>query len=196
MSLPQPSYSTVQFTLFNNETFSWDLRLFDTTIQSNFETSNQLAGVTRWIEGSANYNEFVRDNLSNPKIIDRIKILSQSNTITQKTLRIVRRDANGTECQYSVLPVANVDPKQYIGQIISVDFDKLILDANCYIPYLLEGVSRVTFVLFYRTIERVSLLKQLPVSPNDIFEVTVGNDAYTKFWLDQSRVGPKWDELS
>src|SRR3989304_3608533 len=149
-------YSTVKFDLANNTNSTRSINLFDTNTLADVRTID-IVGNNFSIQGTTNYNSFVRDTLVNPKKLDRIMIYASATADLIQPLIPTIIDATGNSCSEVRNPELTISSNQFQGLIAQIDFENFILNVNTYITYSILRQRTVSIVLYYKQYDRKKL---------------------------------------
>lgn len=131
--------------------------IFNSITVSNFATS----GSGFYITSTYNYNSLLQDVQNSPMLVRRIELIVQDISQFSQPLTILKRDANGNQCQFPRLPNVETSVNQIQSNIASLDFNKneLILDDNTLLSqYTFPANSLTRMLVFYKQIKRIEML--------------------------------------
>lgn len=140
-----PTLSDVTIDIFNSITIS------------NFATS----GSGFYIYSPYNYNSLLQDIQNNPMMLRRMELIVQNQSQFNQPFTILKRDANGNQCQFPRLPNTELSVNQFQPNIASLDFVKneFILDDNTlFSQYTFPANSLTRMLIFYKQIKRIEML--------------------------------------
>ena|SRR3990167_5924324 len=151
-------YNIVQFNLVNPTSAAVNINLFDTSVLANIPNSPSVSLGSIYITGSSNYNQFVRDNMVNPKKLDRIMIYAQNESNLFRPVLVNTEDATGNTCSDAYLPNITVSASQYQGKIGQLDFKDVVLDVSTTLNVTIPSHTTIKWVLFYKQYDKSDLL--------------------------------------
>jgi len=186
-------YSTVKFDLANNTNSTRSINLFDTNTLADVRTID-IVGNNFSIQGTTNYNSFVRDTLVNPKKLDRIMIYASATADLIQPLIPTIIDATGNSCSEVRNPELTISSNQFQGLIAQIDFENFILNVNTYITYSILRQRTVSIVLYYKQYDRKNLLSgNVTLNSLDV-KMVKDADTYTEGYLKKTRLTPNWEK--
>ena len=131
--------------------------IFNSITVSNFATS----GSGFYIYSPYNYNSLLQDVQNNPMMLRRMELIVQNQSQFNQPFTILKRDANGNQCQFPRLPNTDLSVNQFQSNIASLDFEKneFILDDNTlFSQYTFPANSLTRMLIFYKQIKRIEML--------------------------------------
>lgn len=153
-------WKVVEFTFNVTGSSNVTSDVFNPNTTSTFNTRAPALGGL-WITGGlANYNTFIRSLFSEPKMVRRISITSDTDSYLSAPFRLLTIDANGNSVTRPKLVGTFISPYQYQEQS-NVDFKpgELLLDNNNYISqYTFLGATSVKWTIYYVEMKRSSWL--------------------------------------
>lgn len=187
-------YNIVEFQLVNPTNTAIAVNLFDTSILADTPNSPTVATLQFYITGTANYNQFVRDNMVNPKKLDRLMIYAQSTSNLDIPILVNFEDATGNTCRETFLPSITVSPYQYKGGIGQLDFKDVVLDVETTISTTIPKRTTIKWVLFYKQYNLSNMLSA--ASQIKTICPQIPQQAYDeKTLMDTALVIPNWTSL-
>jgi len=158
-------------------------------VQQIDATGNQF-----YIDGSSDYNQFVRDNLISPKKLDRIMIYAEDNDNLLNAIGVNTESANGESCGETRLPNITVGANQFQGQIGQVDFEDYILDVTSSINYTIPAFTTIKWVIYYKEYKRSDLLAGRSMIESFDAYKPKDPDTYDEKYLLDTQLTPTWVE--
>jgi len=114
-----------------------------------------------YIVSPYNYNALLQDIQTNPMLIRRIELITQSQEQFAQPFNILTRDANGMQAIIPRLPNIELTANQIQPNIASIDFkdDELILDDNTmFSQYTFPKKSVTRMLIFYKQLKRINIV--------------------------------------
>jgi hypothetical protein len=138
-----------------------------------------------YIKGSTNYNFFTQSIYTAPKRVFAIEfdlaLEDMANPFT-----IVRKDANGQECEVPYLPNNYTTNFQFDGREAVVDFEGgYIMDINSHAKYIIPANTIVTILVWYKEIKRSEALVKKADFGKDFTRGTNGEAGIAKEVVNQ-----------
>ena len=171
---------------FNSIYFTTNLSLVQEMV-SNSSSFN--------ISGSSNYNSFVRDNLVNPKKLDRVMIYAEDNQDLINAMGLIEEDASGESCSETKLPNTTVGTGQFQGQIGQLDLSNFILDVTTKINYTIPAFTKVTWVIYYKEYKRKDFLRGMTMIQEHDVRKPIDPDTYDEKHLIDTALTPNWMDM-
>lgn len=131
--------------------------IFNSITVSNFATS----GSGFYIYSPYNYNSLLQDVQNNPMMLRRMELIVQNQSQFNQPFTILKRDANGNQCQFPRLPNTEISVNQFQSNMAYLDFQKneFILDDNTlFSQYTFPANSLTRMLIFYKQIKRIEML--------------------------------------
>ena len=131
--------------------------IFNSITLTNFASS----GSGFYITSPYNYNSLLQDIQNSPMLVRRIELIVENISQFSQPLTILKRDANGNQCQFPRLPNTELSVNQIQSNIASLDFKKneFILDDNSlFSQYTFPANSATRMLVFYKQIKRIEML--------------------------------------
>lgn len=131
------------------------------TIPNNFGVLEMSSSNNFYIVSPYNYNALLQDIQTNPMLIRRIELITQSQEQFAQPFSIMTRDANGMQAIIPRLPNIELTANQVQPNIASIDFSEkeLILDDNTmFSQYTFPKKSVTRMLIFYKQLNRIDIV--------------------------------------
>lgn len=131
--------------------------------QSSFLYTVDTFVLVPFIEGTTDYNQFVRELQNIPKRVRHIRLTTESYSQMGVPLYLLKRDANGIFCGDPKIPTEYLRPEDYQSFICELPFSpkELILNNNEIISgYTLAPESTVKMTIYFDEIDMSDLLSE------------------------------------
>ena len=147
-----------------------------------------------YIDGSSDYNQFILDNLVNPKKLDRIMIYAEKNSNLLNSIRVNTKESTGESCGVTRLPNTTVSSAQYQGQIGQLDFDDYILDVTASMNYTIPAFTTIKWIIYYKEYKRSDMMAGRVMIESFDVDRPDDPDTYDEKYLIDTQLTPTWEE--